>query len=206
MSEHKAVNTIVEVFARKYLNDPITGGLVFNEKGYISNPVVWEDPKIATGENRNVILDSGATGALCSLFGMAGSATYQFLAYGASSTAATHTQDRLIYELIADGTRPKLTNTDSSPLSAAAVSLTTYNDTTYTPTYSYFRQVALLGTILSTTLNVNQPVSEIAITDTLACPGIPGGRSGRSLDRYVFGSPTVLDGATTLAITILLHF
>lgn len=196
----------VEFIARKHLNDPITGGLTFDENGNITNPIVWEDPKIATGENRNVILDYGATSVLCNIFGLPGSATWQFMAYGASGTAAAHTQAQLIYELIADGTRPKLTNTNGTALSTTAISLTPFTDNNYTPGYAYFRQVVVLGTILSTTNNVNQPVQEIAITTTQACPSTPFGSSGVYLDRYVFGTATTLDGATTLAITILLHF
>jgi len=196
----------IEFIARKYETDPVTGGLTFDENGNITNSVVWEDPKIATGENKNVILDYGATAVLCNIFGMAGSATWQFMAYGASSTAATHTQAQLIYELTADGTRPKLTNVGGTPLSNAAITLTTFTDNTYTPGYSYFRQAAVLGTVLNTTLNAGQPVSEIAINSAQACPATPFASSGVYLDRYVFGSPTVLDGVTTLAITILLHF
>ena len=198
--------TVIEFFPRKYLKDPVTGGLTFDEKGYITNPVVWEDPNIAEGRNKNVVLDLGGETVLYNIFGLAGSAVFQFMAYGASATAAAHTQSQLVYELIADATRPKLTNTDGSPLSASCVTLTTYNDTSYSPTYSYYRQAAVLGSIAAGTANVNQPVSEIAINTALACPGTNTGSSGIYLDRYVFGSPTVLDGATILAITILLHF
>lgn len=198
--------SVIEFFPRKYLNDPITGGLVFDENGNITNEMVWEDPKIALGENRNVILDGGGQGVFYNMFAMAGSAIFQFMAYGASSTAAVHTQTQLFYEHILDGTRIKLTNTNGTPLSNTAVSLTTFTDANYTPSYVYYRQCAVLGTVPSTTLNVNQPVSEIAIVAGEAVPATPSTASGVYLDRYVFGSPTILDGATSLAITILLHF
>lgn len=201
-----ANGTVIEFFPRKYIPDPISGGLTVDENGNITNEYVWEDPNIAKGINKNVILDPGAQTVFYNMFGMAGSAVFQFFAYGASSTAAVHTQSQLVYELIADGTRPKLTNIDTTPLSASAVSLTTYSDVTYTPAYVYYRQCAVLASIAATTANANQPVSEIAIVTALACPATNTGSSGIYLDRYVFGSPTVLDGATILATTILLHF
>lgn len=192
--------------ARQYKNDPETGGLLRDDQGNILNEEVWHDPRIDDETNFNVILDNGALKILNSTFGLAGSGNFAFMAAGASGTPAVHTNTHLTYELnwVSGGRKP-LVNTDgTSPLtSAKVVSLSTFNDTSFTPTYSYFTlaqvQASWNGTTDSTI--VNQPIQEVAIADTQACPTTPGGTSGILLDQFIFGSATILDASTTLVVT-----
>lgn len=188
---------------RKYLNDPSTGGLIRDKEGRILNQEVWHDPNIDDHTNFNVILDGGATAVLCSMFALAGSTVFIGMAAGSGSTAADHTQTTLAYELL--GTRKILTNTDSTTLSSPkAVSITTFTDTSYTPSYVYYTQFQGQSTWNGGS-DLNAPYQEFAIVSTLSAPALPTQASGKYLDRYVFATATTLDSSTTLVVTATLR-
>lgn len=193
--------------ARGYKLFPGETELRYDENGNILNEITWEDPKIATGDNYNVVLDDGRAFMLNSLFALAGSGSISFMCFGASSTTAVHTQDRLVHELIADGTRARLLNSAGTTLTNASTTITTYNDTSYTPTYSYYAQTVVLGQINgATSLNVNNPIQEVGMNNVAACPSTPTDISGTMFNRYVFGSPTILDSSTLYQVIVTLHF
>lgn len=192
---------------RSYKLFPGESDLRYAKDGSIENELVWEDPKIATGENFNIVTDTGRQLMLNSLFALAGSGSISFACFGASSTTAVHTQDSLVHELIADGTRPRLLNSAGGTLTSASTTITTYNDTSYTPTYSYYAQTVVLGQINgATSLNVNQPIQEIGMNTSVTCPATPSGISGVMFNRYVFGSATILDSSTLFQFIATLHF
>ncbi len=200
-------NAGVEVWwqGRLYQNDPVTGGLVFDENGNITNEELWHDPNINEGTNFNVICDNGALLVLNTMFGLAGSGTYTCMAAGACSTAAVHTDTHLNYEFSwLSGGRKVLTNTDGTALtSAKAVGLSTYNDTTYTPSYTYYTLAQVMATWNGTSDSSvqNQPFQEFGINTLTSLPASPTSTSGTQFDHYVFASPVTLTASTTLAVT-----
>lgn len=203
-----AAGVATEWVCRKYAKlSPDDTELTYDAFGNIVNPIVWEDPKIATGENFNVITDGGRTLLAKNLLSLSGSGFPLFFNYGASATAASHLDTRLTHELIADSTRPALTNSDSSALSSASTTTTTYTDTSYTPSYVYYVQTIVKGSVNGgSSLNVNQPIQEVGMNTSAACPGTPTGTSGIQFNHYVFGSATTLDSLTIFSATIYIHY
>ncbi len=192
---------------RTYRVFPGEAELRYDEKGNVLNEIIWEDPKIKEGKNFNVVTDTGRQLMLNTLYALSGSGSISFMAFGASATAPLHTDDRLTHELIADGTRPQLLNSAGTALTSASTTITTYNDTSYSPTYSYYAQTVTLGQINgATSLNVNQPIQEVGQATAAACPGTPTGTSGVIFNHYVFGSPTTLDSSTIFQALTTLHF
>lgn len=195
-----------EWFVRKYKIDPVTKGLIYGKNGEVLNELVWEDPKIASGENTNVMTDNGRLLILDTLFGLSGSAHPMFMGFGASATAASHLDTRLTHELIADSNRPTITDSAGATLSTSATVLSTYTDTSYTPNYVYYTTGTVMGTINgATSLNVNNPIQEIGIFSLRPCPGTPTGTSGIALNHYVFGTATTLDASTILQAIVVFH-
>lgn len=204
---HTSSGGVVTWECRSYRLFPGETELRYDDDGVILNELVWEDPKIKTKENFNVVTDTGRALMLNTLFALSGSGSVSFMAFGASSTSALHTQDRLVHELIADGTRPRLLNSSGTTLTSASTTITTYNDTSYSPTYSYYAQTVVLGQINgATSLNVNNPIQEVGMNTTAACPSTPTDLSGTMFNRYVFGSPTILDSSTLFQTIVTLHF
>lgn len=204
---HNSSGGVVIWECRSYRLFPGETELRYNEKGAVLNELVWEDPKIKERSNFNVVTDNGRALMLNTLFALSGSGSISFMAFGASATAANHTDTRLTHELIADGTRPQLVNSSGTALTSASTTITTYNDTTYTPTYSYYAQTVVMGQINgATSLNVNNPIQEVGMNTTLATPATPTGTSGTMFNHYVFGSPTTLDSSTLFQAIVTLHF
>lgn len=198
---------LVKWECRSYRLFPGETELRYDEDGKILNELIWEDPKIAKNEHINVVTDTGRQLMLNTLFALAGSGSISFMAFGASATAASHTDSRLTYELNADATRPRLLNSSGGTLTSASTTITTYNDTTYTPTYSYYAQTVVLGQINgATSANVNHPIQEVGMNTTETTPSTPTGTSGTMFNHYVFGSPTVLDSSTLFQAIVTLHF
>jgi hypothetical protein len=198
---------IVQWYGRLYDAGP-NNRIDYDENGKVLNTELWHDPKIDTEDNLNVILDVGRAFMGNTLFALAGSGNIAFMAAGASSTSAVHTQTQLVYELIADTNRAALTNTDgTSPLtSAKVVTASSFSDSTYSPPYAYYYQWAVMAQWNgAVSLNVNQPFQEFALNDTKACPGTNTGTSGHYLDRYVFGSPVTLGPTTILQVTAIIR-
>lgn len=206
--EKEFCKVIFEV--REYWNDPeleAAGAaycLKHDENGKVLNKLKWEDPKIAEGTNHNALLSTGIQMVFNTIFALAGSGSFLTMAYGASSTAATSAQTRLIYELVADGTRVSLTNQTATQMtSGTVVSANVFVDTTYTPNISYGSQAVVMATINgTTTLNQNQPVNEVGIASATACPANPTATSGVLLDRYVLGSTSTLVPGVTVQIIV----
>jgi len=207
-------------FARQYKTDfetlkkdPSSGGLNYeiriDEQGnpykFVTNELVWEDPKIAQKDNFNLLTDDGKQLLWNTLFGLAGSGTLDWMAYGASSTAAAHNDSHLAYEHILDGTRIILTNQSGTIMtSGSVVNLSTFVDSTYTPNITYYTSATVMGTITgATTLNINQPVQEFGIASAAACPSSPSGSSGKLFNHYILGAPTTLTNTTTLQILVI---
>lgn len=205
-------HSVTQWYVRQYETDfdtlkanPESGGLNYNAKGDVTNPLVWEDPKIAEGTNFNVITDAGKQLMWNTLFALAGSGSFNSLAFGASSTAAVHTNSQLVYEHQLDPTRVALTNQSGTVMtSGSVVALSTFNDTSFTPTVSYYTSATVMGTIVgSTTLNTNQPVQEVALASTRTLPTTPTGVSGTIWNRFVLGAAVVLTNTTTLQVLIV---
>ena len=205
-------HSITQWFVRQFETDfdtlttnPESGGLNYDQFGNVTNKLVWQDPKIAAGSNFNVITDNGKQFMWNTLFALAGSGNFNSLAYGASSTAATHTDTRLVYEHQLDPTRVPLTNQAGTVVtSGSVVALSTFTDVSYTPNVVYYTTATVMGTITgSTTLNVNQPVQEVALASTRTLPSTPTSTSGTIWNRFVLGAPTVLTSTTTLQIIVV---
>lgn len=164
--------------------------LTYDDCGNLLNKEVWHDPRIDEGSNFNVILDVGASSLLNTMFGLAASTVWVAMAAGSGTTAAVHTQTALVSELVSGGTRSILTNTSGTLMtSPSVVSVTTYNDTTYSPTYSYYTQASVMATWNGATDARNgQQFQEFGLASQVACPG------GLLFDRYVFPSPITLNG------------
>lgn len=205
---HLSSGIAVEWVCRQYKKlSPTDTDVRYGANGEILNELVWEDGKIATGDNWNVVTDTGRQLLAYNLLNLPGSGWALYGAMGSGATAATHTQDRLVYELIGDTTRPLITNQDASPLSTAAVTVTTYNDTSYIPTYSYYVQAIVRFQMDGdTSANVNKPIQEVGLNTVAACPSTPTGLSGVLFNRYVYDTPTTLSAGTIFIAIGYLHF
>ena len=209
---HLSSGIAVEWICRKYKKFPGVNPIRYKEgqEGNplaITNEVLWEDPNIQTGDNFNVVLDGGRALMAYNLLNLPGSGWALYGAMGSGTTAATHTQSRLVYELIADGTRPLIKNQDASPLSTAAVTVTTYQDDDYTPAYEYYVQaIVRFDMDGDTSANVGAPIQEVGLNTVAACPSTPTGTSGVMWNRYVYPSPTTLDPGTLFIALGFLHF
>lgn len=208
--KHLSSGTAVSWISRKY--QKIDGAIQYEEghEGdwrFITNPVLWEDENIAKGTNWNTVLDGGRFLLAYNLLGVGATGFPLFMAMGSGSTAADHLQDRLVAELIADGTRPLVTNEDASALSSATVTLTGYTDGDYDPPYPYYVQAIVRADMDGdTSLNVGQSIREVGLNTLAACPGTPTGLSGVMWNRYVYPSSTPLDAGTLFIAIGFLHF
>lgn len=198
-------------FVRQYENDydmavPEGGfrddALVYDKDGKVLNTLVWEDPQIAKGTNFNVITDAGKQMVFNTILQLAGSGAFPVMAYGACSTASSHVDTKLNYEHILDATRVPLTNSSATQMtSGSVVSLSTFNDTSYTPTLSYYVQAAVMATINgATTNNKMQPVREFGLASTPILPSTPTGSSGTLLNHFTLGADSILTNTTTLQV------
>lgn len=193
-------------FCRKYKLFPGEKQLRYTKNGQILNECVWEDPNIKTGNNHNVVTTGGRTLSDYTLLALPGSGHPLWMAMGSGTTAPNVTQDRLIYELILDGTRPAVTLSNGSPLDATAVSATPYTDTNYTPSYEYYAQFTVLGEMNgATSNNVGAPIQEIGLVTNPTCPGTPTGISGILWNRYLFAEATTLDSETVFQGLVVYH-
>jgi hypothetical protein len=208
--KHFSSGVAVSWISRKYKK--VNGAIQYQaghegDWRYITNPMVWEDENIAEGTNWNVVTDGGRQLLAYNLLGVGATGFALYMAMGSGSTPADHLQDRLVYELIADGTRPLVTNENASALSAATVTLTGYTDDDYDPPYPYYVQAIVRADIDGdTTLNVGASVREVGLNTVAACPGTPTGLSGVLWNRYVYPSSTPLDPGTLLIVLGFLHF
>lgn len=209
---HLSSGIAVSWISRKYKKLPGANPIRYKEgqEGNplaITNEVLWEDANIKTGDNWNVVTDGGRALMANNLLHLPGSGFALYGAMGSGSTAATHLQDRLVYELIADGTRPLITNQDASVLSTSAVTVTTYTDNDYDPPYEYYVQAAIRFDMDGdTSANVGAPIQEVGLNTVAACPSTPTGLSGVLWNRYVYPSPTTLDAGTLFIALGFLHF
>lgn len=165
--------------------------LTYNAEGLLLNQEIWHDPNIDDGTNFNVILDGGATSVLNTMLGLAASTTWLAMAAGSGSNAALHTQSALTSELTSGGVRAILTNTSGTIMtSASVVTLNTFNDTTFTPSYTYYAQAAVMATWNGATdARAGQPFQEFALVNQVST-SVPT----VYLDRYVFPAAIVLSG------------
>lgn len=172
----------------------------------IINPILWEDDNMKEGKNWNVVTDNGRTLIFNTIFAFTGSGSPVFMCFGASSTAANHLDTRLTHELIADGTRPHVTNENGNPFSSSTVTTTSYQDTDYDPPYDYYVQAIARGDLDGdTSLNVGQPIREVGLNTNVNCPGSPTGTSGILFNHYVYSSTTTLDPGTLFIALAFLH-
>jgi hypothetical protein len=193
-------------YCRKYKLFPGEKTLRKDASGKILNECVWEDPKIKTGDNYNIVTTAGRMLSDYTLLALSGSGHPLWMAMGSGTTSPSVTQDRLVYELIGDVTRPAVTLSNGSPLDATAVSATPYSDTNYTPSYEYYAQFTVLGEMNgATSANVGAPIQEVGLVTNRNCPGTPTGISGVLWNRYLFAEATTLDSETIFQAVVVYH-
>lgn len=208
--KHLSSGTAVSWFCRKY--QKVNGALQY-AKGHegdwrhITNPILWEDENIKKLDNWNVVTDGGRQLIPYNLFAIGASGFPMFMCFGSGSTPASHLDTRLTYELIADSTRPQITNENGSALSGSTVTLTNYTDDDYDPPYPYYVQAIVRADIDGdTSLNVGAPIREVGLNTNVNCPGSPTGTSGVLWNHYVYPSSTTLDAGTLFIAIGFLHF
>lgn len=133
--------------------------------------------------NTNLVVKTGRELALVDIFGLTASTAIIAGMVGASSTAATVDDDRLIHEHLGNATRKPLTNNLDVGLTAADIEDVVYVDPISGVTF--YKKLTVKYSYGTSDGNNGQPFREYGLNSSITLPGTPTGLSGIMLNRLV---------------------
>lgn len=163
---------------------------------------------IYTGEtiyeefSHNVVVKTGRAMVLELIAGTPTATSMPHMGIGASSTAATVNDTRLVHELIGNASRK--TTTDSSGGSRDASDI--QDEQITIDGCTFYKKLTLQAVYNGATDgNQNQPVREYGLFSTWILPGTPTGTSGTMYNRFVAANTIILDSSTVLTVNMILR-
>ena len=152
---------------------------------------------------RNLVVKTGRELALVDIFGLTASTPIVAGMVGASSTAATVDDDRLIYEHIGNATRKILTNTSDAALTASDIEDVVYVDPVTSVTF--YKKLTVKYSYGTSDGNNGQPFREYGLNSSITLPGTPTGLSGIMLNRLVDSVTQTKTASNTINIFVSVY-
>lgn len=157
---------------------------------------------VSEHESENLVVNSGRDLTCFFLLGLGSASSIVALGVGASSTAVTATDTRLVSELIGNPTRKGLTNTSNTTLTTADFTL----DTTVVSGTTYYKKIVLQSQYAAGDLNNGNTFNEYGLFTTAVNPLTPTASSGIMFNRFVDPAPIQKTASNSVTVQITLRF